>query len=329
MAKKYWVVSPNVKNIEKTVPFWKESSILEQAAFVGWEPDDQKHIMGPKFAGRNEKGEKGIMPGDIILIARRSGGKPDVVGFGMVQGEYQKINELKNFKLPKDETDSGSMRNLKPFVEYREPPSSIPIFDILPPRGAALIQLHPEKYGTEAKYDAHKKVCDWLEQNLDENYGKNRHASPPKLDNQKHSVVIDLPEKHRSGYEYQPKSDLIKADQIEDELFRGYQHWLEKKGHKLQTIEYNWRLQCDGYEEQRRNLIEAKASVSRENIRMAVGQLLDYSFLGNEKFGELNKAILLPKKPNLDLEKWLHHLHISIIWRGGELFHDNANGQFS
>jgi hypothetical protein len=326
MAKKYWVVSPNVKNKEKTVPFWKEASILEQAAFVGWEPDNPEHIMGPKFAGLSKKG---ILPGDLVLIARRSGGKSDVVGFGIVHGEYKNIKELKNFKLPKDETDSGSMRNLQPFVEYREPPSSIPIFDILPPRGAALIQLHPEKYGTEAKYDAHKKVCDWLEQNLDENYDKNRHASPPKLDKLKPSVVIDPPEKHKSGYEYQPKSDLIKADQIEDELFRGYQHWLEKKGRKLQTIKYNWRLQCDGYEEQRRNLIEAKASVSRENIRMAVGQLLDYSFLGNEEFGELNKAILLPKRPNLDLEKWLHHLHISIIWRDGELFQDNANGQFS
>jgi hypothetical protein len=62
---------------------------------------------------------------------------------------------------------------------------------------------------------------------------------------------------------------------------------------------------------------------------MAVGQLLDYAFLGKEEFGEPNKAILLPKKPDSDLEKWLRHLHISIIWREGESFRDNADGRFS
>jgi len=326
MAKKYWVVSPNVKNNPKTVPFWKEASILEQAAFMGYAPDSPKHRMGPKFAGSNKEG---ILPDDVVLIARRSSGKPDVVGFGIVRGEYTKIKDLRNFKLPKDDSDSGSMRNLQPFVEYCEPSSNIPIFNVLPPRGRALVQLHPEKYRTKAKYDTHKKVCDWLERNLDDNYAKNRLTSRSILDNPKPSVVIDPPEEHKSGYEYQPKSEVIKADQIEDGLFRGYQQWLRKKGRKLRTIKYNWRLQCDGYEEDRRNLIEAKASVSRENIRMAVGQLLDYSFLGNEKFGDLHKAILLPKKPNLDLEKWLHHLHIGIVWREGEKFRDNADGQFS
>ena len=62
---------------------------------------------------------------------------------------------------------------------------------------------------------------------------------------------------------------------------------------------------------------------------MAVGQLLDYTFLGKEKFGKPNKAILLPKKPDSNLEKWLQHLHISIVWREGESFSDNEDGQFS
>jgi hypothetical protein len=62
---------------------------------------------------------------------------------------------------------------------------------------------------------------------------------------------------------------------------------------------------------------------------MAVGQLLDYAFLGKEKIRDPNMAILLPKKPDLNLEKWLQHLHISIIWREGESFSDNADRQFS
>ena len=62
---------------------------------------------------------------------------------------------------------------------------------------------------------------------------------------------------------------------------------------------------------------------------MAVGQLLDYAFQGKQKFGDPNKAILLPEMPHSNLEKWLEHLHISIIWREGNSFFDNANGQFS
>ena len=112
-------------------------------------------------------------------------------------------------------------------------------------------------------------------------------------------------------------------------LVKSYERWLTKKGRKLMTQEYNERLQCDRYEVKRRNLIEAKASTSRENIRMAVGQLLDYAYLGKNEFGEPNKAILLPKKPHPEIVNWLRHLHISIIWREGESFEDNADGQSS
>jgi hypothetical protein len=61
---------------------------------------------------------------------------------------------------------------------------------------------------------------------------------------------------------------------------------------------------------------------------MAVGQLLDYAFLGKEKIRDPNMAILLPKEPDSDLIKWLQHLHISIIWREGGFFLDNADGRF-
>jgi hypothetical protein len=317
----YWVVSPNVKNNPTTVAEWKKASILKQAAFIGWEPNSQKHLMGPKFAGLRKEG---IMPDDVVLIARRYHGKPDVVGFGVVHGEYINIADLKDFKPPGNDDDSGSLRNLLSFVNYPEPPKDVPLIEVLPPRGAALRQIHPENGG------AHKKVCDWMEKHLGNTDRKAiRKSKDERKLGLKSAVIVEPPVKHQSGYEYQPKSDVIKANQVEDELFRDYQHWLKKKGHQLRTIKYNRRLQCDGYEEERRNLIEAKASASRENIRMAVGQLLDYDFLGKREFSEPNKAILLPKKPDADIEKWLQYLHISIIWREGELFSDNKGGLFS
>jgi hypothetical protein len=322
MTKKYWVVSPNAKNNLKTVTEWKKASIREQAAFMGWESDDYGHNqIGPRFAGEIEQG---IMPGHVVMIARRDRGKPDVVGFGIVHGKSIKIKELKGFKPPRNDSDSGSLRKLLQFTLCDSLPKDVPFKDAFH-WTRSLVQLRPEKE------IAHKKVCDWMEQNLGK-AGEEQRATMESEDEQKFgrksAVIVNPPEKLKSGYEYQSKSDVIQANQVEDELFRGYRNWLKKKGCDIRTIKYNGRLQSDGYEEERQNLIEAKASASRENIRMAVGQLLDYAFLGKEKFGEPNKAMLLPKKPDLDIEKWLQHLHISIIWRDGESFEDNANRQF-
>lgn len=324
------MVSPNVKDNEMTVAEWKEASIRESAAFMGWKPDDFGHVkIGPKFAGETKEG---ISPDDIILIARSHNRKPDVLGFGVVHGRYEMINKLKNFQLPKGDSDDGSLRRLLHFTRYDTLPTNI-LFQNFFNWPRSLVQLHPEKAGKQEKYNVHKKVCDWMEQNLGRAGDEQHVTTDSKVEQKlgvKSAVIVKPPEKHQPDYEYPSKSAQIKANQVEDELLRGYRNWLESKGHNLRAIKYNGRLQSDGYEKERQNLIEAKASASRENIRMAVGQLLDYAFLGMENnFGEPNKAMLLPTKPDLDLEKWLQHLHISIIWREGESFKDNASGQFS
>lgn len=97
---------------------------------------------------------------------------------------------------------------------------------------------------------------------------------------------------------------------------------------KLSLARYG-RLRCDAYEVGRQNLIEAKASASREHVRMAVAQLLDYAFQGRSKFRDPKKAILVPEKVSPDVEEWLNHLNIGIIWREGKSFLDNSNGQFT
>ena len=77
----YWVVSPNVNNDNRTVGEWRQASVTTHAAFMGYGPDNPRHgQMGPKFAS---KVARGIEPGDVILIARRYGGVPEVVGFSI------------------------------------------------------------------------------------------------------------------------------------------------------------------------------------------------------------------------------------------------------
>jgi hypothetical protein len=107
-----------------------------------------------------------------------------------------------------------------------------------------------------------------------------------------------------------------------------YRQWLEDQDRTLVKVNYRG-LSCDAYEKGRGNLIEAKCSAKREYIRMAVGQVLDYSYLGRKRLGKPNMAILLPERPDAKSVEWLCELRISVIWREKDVFLDNADGLFT
>jgi hypothetical protein len=324
----HWVVSPNVKNDNRTVGEWRQASVTMHAAFMGWGPDDPAHgQMGPKFAG---KVARGIEPGDVILIARRSGGAPEVVGFGVVEGEAR--TTLPGFQPPDD--DFGSLRRLRPFVPWSQPPTDVP-FAAAVTHTRALVQLHPDAN------DAHQQICEWMERHLERSPAwASRRADPRTTSlNGDHSMhddepeprdvaIVSLPGNYQLDYEVRTKAQVRRAQRLEARLLEDYTKWLKDQDRKLDTVRYG-ALQCDGYEKLRGNLIEAKSSASREHIRMAVGQLLDYAFQGKTKLGELHMAVLLPEKPPKDVEAWLDSVGITLIWSEGEAFLDNSNGQFT
>jgi hypothetical protein len=62
---------------------------------------------------------------------------------------------------------------------------------------------------------------------------------------------------------------------------------------------------------------------------MAVGQLFDYAYLGRERFGKPNMAILLPERPDPKSVEWLSELHIRVIWKEKDRFVDNARRRFT
>ena len=315
----YWVVSPNID--EGTVEVWRNASVQFQVAFMGWPPYRCRNSLGPKFAGL---GKNGIKPGDVILIARRNNLQAEIVGFGVVQGEF--ITKVNGFKPPEG-LAFGSARKLNPFKVCNRSPDGIAIINVLG-HTKALRQLHPQ---TE-KHD--KKVCAWLDRQLEvktfripsskssrDNCSVVRKVKPLIVE------VVGMPENPQLDYAYQTKEKKILAQKDEAGLLEGYKLWLKKQGRILLSAKYG-RLRCDGFESKRNNLIEAKASSSREHIRMAVGQLLDYSFQGKKKFGKSKLAVLLPKRPSADVEAWLDYLKIKVIWREKDVYLDNSNGQF-
>lgn len=69
-------------------------------------------------------------------------------------------------------------------------------------------------------------------------------------------------------------------------------------------------LFTDLYDETADVLVEAKGSVTRENIRMAIGQLADYArFVPSAR-----KVSLLPSRPRADLEMLVRSESIDMIW---------------
>jgi hypothetical protein len=141
-------------------------------------------------------------------------------------------------------------------------------------------------------------------------------------------MQVSAAHNYRLDFEVHSKDRISRAQRIEARLLKRYKKWLEAQDRELHSVKYGG-LQCDGYEKLRRNLIEAKSSESREHVRMAVGQLLDYAFQGRKKLGDPHMAVLLPAKPSSDIEEWLESLAIKLVWPVSDVFLDNANGQFT
>jgi hypothetical protein len=145
----------------------------------------------------------------------------------------------------------------------------------------ALAELHQT-------ISTHKKLCDWLELALKkdsawrsghkpEARGPNKTHRRKRQPNVKETPLATFQE----DYEVRTRATVKIAKKREAKLVARYSRWLERQGRTLSTVLYE-QLRCDGYESARRNLIEAKSSATREHLRMAVGQLLDYSYQGRK-----------------------------------------------
>ena len=78
-------------------------------------------------------------------------------------------------------------------------------------------------------------------------------------------------------------------------------------------------LFTDLFDKTRNLLIEAKGSVTRDSIRLAIGQLLDYRRFFNPT---PDLAVLVPARPREDLIALLHSLQIAVIFRHEESFEE-------
>jgi len=311
-GRRFWCVSPNVNN-DRLATEWKRLVLLKHAAFMGYRPDG--HTIGRRFVEE-------IRKGDMILIARQHKTEPDFVAFGVVQGDKA---ETRMRHVPPEDGNLGSLWRLKPF-HTRRPPVG-PLASVLRRHKMSLVEIVPDRSPD------HRKLCAWMERQLRRKrhhvIQRHRPADPGMRQGADNDISLHLfIDRGKREYRRHTRSTIQNALKTEWTLLQDYKRWLRRQDRHLKVGRYG-RLQSDAYEEANKNLIEAKSSIKREYVRMGVGQLLDYSYQGRRKFGRPNMALLLPVRPRAWSIKWLKPLKISVVWREGRIFRDNAKGRFS
>jgi hypothetical protein len=114
----------------------------------------------------------------------------------------------------------------------------------------------------------------------------------------------------------------------EHTLVRAYKAHVEQKGLRVRvnriSIPDAGTYETDAWVPKLRLLIEAKSSVRRESIRMAIGQIADYK----RHVKPEACAVLLPQRPSPDLEQLLETEGVALIWQESVGFSDNRGGAY-
>jgi hypothetical protein len=118
-----------------------------------------------------------------------------------------------------------------------------------------------------------------------------------------------------------PSREPYEAERTEGKLVRAFADHLRLRGHEVTRHRIEPKgvakpLYTDLYDVTTKTLYEAKGSVARTSMRMAIGQLLDYArFLDSPSL-----ALLVPSRPEVDLLDLCAGLHIRVVWPEGDRY---------
>lgn len=134
------------------------------------------------------------------------------------------------------------------------------------------------------------------------------------------SELVGLEAVKESAYKRASQEEKIVVRR-EDELVKRYAASLgavggQLKRWKVRPAETLLTLYTDPYHEPTRELYEAKASSKREDIRMALGQILDYERWISPR--PLKRTVLAPSKPPADLIGLLHAYGVGLVFETSE-----------
>ena len=139
---------------------------------------------------------------------------------------------------------------------------------------------------------------------------------------------VPIEEQHTERMFVEPNREPYEAERREARLVLAFKQHLAQQGHepiRLRVLPGGEAkpLYSDLYVPTLRLIVEAKGTVERGSVRMALGQLLDYGrFVENARC-----AVLLPGKPRPDIISLIHRANVELFWQNGDGFEHNVVGQ--
>jgi hypothetical protein len=134
---------------------------------------------------------------------------------------------------------------------------------------------------------------------------------------------VPVEAQHQERYQVQA-GEPTEAERREAGLVHRYRQHLEQRGATIVRLairpdQERRPLYCDLFNKTDHELIEAKGTVSREAIRLGLGQLLDYRRFVTPT---PHMVLLVPMRPRPDLLELLHQYVIKVVWeeRPGQFF---------
>lgn len=153
--------------------------------------------------------------------------------------------------------------------------------------------------------------------------------SSTQLDRAIEAEVEDVPveEQWTEKAFISPSTEAYEAERREQSLVLAFRDYLVKQRHHVSRVKIvppgeAKPLFSDLIDRTTNTLFEAKGTVERGAIRMAIGQLLDYSRFVHPT---PRLAVLLPSEPRRDLIDLLNRTDVGIVWRDGKGFVDSTN----
>ena len=143
-----------------------------------------------------------------------------------------------------------------------------------------------------------------------------------RLDESARPYVVEVEAQHVEQFQVSVPSQDIESTRREQGLVLKYVDHLRNLGHRVTRHRYPLHgafpaLVCDLVDETDRVLYEAKGDVRRTSVRMAIGQVLDYSRFEPPS---MSLAILLPREPSQDLVELIRSVPAAAVWRTADGF---------
>lgn len=265
-------ISP-APNSKLVFAFSDPTSGLKHGYADRWQPDGHFH-----YVGEGQSGDQTMTRGNLRLRDQQKNNTPLHVFFGHGKGRpvtYQgQFDCVDYYTADAPETGGGPLRNVFVFRLRPQSGALIPP-EAIAPAGQAVGSILPS------------------------------HTTVTEVDVEQHLTERTV---------FEPGREPIESERREARLIQSYRAFLSALGyqttrHRIRPAGEPQPIITDLFDLSRDILIEAKGSCTREAIRMAIGQLLDYSRHLKTK----RLAVLVPSTLRDDLRDMLRGLGIGII----------------